>query len=198
MPEVPSAAITTIIGITLGSTWRAISRAGEPPSARAAVTKSRSAIDSVSARTTRAICVHETRPITSSTLSRLGRSTATNAIASSNAGSVSITSVKRIRTKSAAPPKKPETEPDRHPDRHRDHHRGDADDERDARAPDDAREHVAAQLVGAERKGGRRPAGIAVSRRDRAGRIVRREQRREQRGQHQAQHHRRAHQLPSR
>ncbi len=111
MPEVPSTAITTIIGITLGSTWNAISRAGEPPRARAAVTKSRSAIDNVSARTTRAICVHETRPITSSTLSRLGWSTATKAIASSSAGNVSITSVNRIRAKSAAPPKKPATSP---------------------------------------------------------------------------------------
>ena len=41
----------------------------------------------------------------------LGRSTATKAIASNSAGSVNMTSVKRIKMKSIAPPKKPEARP---------------------------------------------------------------------------------------
>ncbi len=111
VPEVPSAAITMMIGSTLGRMCRAISWPEGAPSARAPKTKSRFDIVSVSARTTRAICVHDTSPITSKIVSRLGLSTATSAIANKSAGKESITSVKRIRRKSIAPPKKPEHKP---------------------------------------------------------------------------------------
>jgi hypothetical protein len=100
-----------IVGATFGSTWRRISRRDGAPSARADVTKSRCDIESASARTTRAIPVHDTIPITSRMLNRLGPSTDTSAIASSRPGSVSITSVKRIRMKSTVPPKNPAASP---------------------------------------------------------------------------------------
>jgi hypothetical protein len=111
MSEVLSAAITTMIGKTLGRMCSAINRRDGAPSAWAPTTKSRLDIDRVSARTTRAIEVHETNPITMKIVRRLGPRTATRAIASSSGGRDSIRSVKRIRIKSTAPPKNPEHSP---------------------------------------------------------------------------------------
>ena len=73
--------------------------------------KSRWLTDNASARTTRATWVHETSPMTIRMLTRLGLSTATSAIASSNAGSVSMTSVNRINATSTAPRKNPAARP---------------------------------------------------------------------------------------
>ncbi len=100
-----------MIGKTFGRMCSAINRRDGAPRASAPTTKSRFDIVSVSARTTRAIDVHETRPMTMKIVRRLGPSTATRAIASSSGGSDSIRSVKRIRIKSTAPPKNPEHRP---------------------------------------------------------------------------------------
>ena len=68
---------------------------------------------------------------------------------------------------------------DRHADRQRDQHRHDAGEQRRARAEDDARQHVAADLVGAEPvRGARRLADRVAARRER---IVRRDDARRER-----------------
>jgi len=105
VPEVLSAAMTTIVGTTFTSTWRRRIRAWRAPSARAARTKSRSRSDSTSLRITRATPVQLTRPMTTKIVHTLGRKTATSATARSKPGNASMTSVTRISTTSTPPPK---------------------------------------------------------------------------------------------
>ena len=87
-------------------------------------------------------------------------------------------------------------ETERHADHGRDHHHRQADEQRDARAIDDAREHVATQRIGAEREPrvaafdkGRRQLGKAAKLLDRR---MWREQRREHRDDADGKHDREA------
>ena len=86
---------------------------------------------------------------------RLGPSIATRLIASRMKGTASAVSMMRLMTVSTQPPEITREDADRDADEAAHDDGGDADDERDARAPDDAAQDVAALLVGAE------PVGVS-------------------------------------
>ncbi len=110
----------TMIGVAMfGRTWVSITYPAPPPLARAARTKSRSRIERVAARTSRAIEVQSNSEMMMTTRQNAAapewansaekpsfvRSTAPSTISSGSSGSAITPSVKRIRNASARPPK---------------------------------------------------------------------------------------------
>ena len=89
--------------------------------------------------------------MTSATIHRLGRKSAASTMARSSAGNATIRSVKRISAAPMKPRKNPAVMPTSAPIATADAVGDDADDERGARAVEEAREEVAAQEIGAER-----------------------------------------------
>ena len=112
-------------------------------------------------------------PIAIIALVRLGPRNAASAIARIRNGQASIASVMREISASTQPPDVAGEQADRHAERQRDRHRHHAREQRGARAPDHARQHVAADLVGAEPvRGATAPCGSRSSS-SRAGRTAR-------------------------
>ena len=163
-----------------GSTWRQRDPNGALPSARAASMYSSTLTLITWARVRRTKIGVAEMPIAIIALVRLGPRNAASAIARIRNGQARKASVRREISASTKPPTKPARQADRHAEGERDRDRDDAGEQRRARSPDDAREHVAADVVGAEpvrrrrRLADRAPAGLD--------RIERREPGREQRG----------------
>ena len=138
------------------------------PMACAAVTKSRWASDSTSARTTRAVSIHPATPTSTISSGIDGCRTAATIMSSGSRGTASIASVRRIsscvdpaardirRRRRRRRRTRPLTSADSEPDG-----------ERDARTEQDAREDVASEFVGAEpvrhRRAARRAGAVQVS-----------------------------------
>ncbi len=104
-PDMPRAASTTIPGSTPGRRWRTSTQACVAPSARAAVTCSRSRSDSTSPRTVRAKVVQPTSPITSGMVRSDGGSTVASTISRSRLGMVRTRSTTHMHAASIQPPR---------------------------------------------------------------------------------------------
>ena len=130
----------------------------EAPSARLRSTYRRSLSVSTCARISRAVDGHDVIPMTRMMFWIDGPRTAASTIASGRNGITRNHSVRRISTASVQPPKKPAVIPTTEPMTHRQDRGGEADEQADARAPDELRQHAAPEVVGAQRAELRRVA----------------------------------------
>ena len=130
------------------------------PTARAASTNGISRSDSVLERMTRATFGTSGMAMAMMVLVSDGPSEAAMTSAITSSGSDCMMSIRRWTRRSNQPPKKPDIRPMLHADEAAEHGGADADGQRDARAVDDAAEHVAAHEVGAQHSAGR-PAAPA-------------------------------------
>src|ERR1043166_3330058 len=110
-PPMPSVAATITGAITLGSTWRAMMRTSDAPSARAAWTYSRPRVSNTWPRTMRAMPAQPTMPMTTNTTGSDGFIAAAMAIKSSSDGNASVTSATRMMMPSTQRPQNPATSP---------------------------------------------------------------------------------------
>ena len=150
--------ITRISGRMFGRMWPATMRVSEKPSARPAMTNSRSLIAIVGARAMRANGGIDVSAMAMMMLCIDGPSIATR-IKPEDQRRKREQHVHRLHGDGVDAAAVPAGEhADRRADQHREQRRGDADDERDARAVEDARQRVATEAVGAEPVlGARRP-----------------------------------------
>ena len=130
------------------------------PMARAASTNGISRSDSVLERMTRATLGTSGMAMAMMVLVSEGPSEAAITSAITSSGSDCMMSIRRCTSRSNQPPKKPDIRPMVDADQAAEHGGADADGQRDARAVDDAAEHVAAHEVGAQHvlAAGRAPA----------------------------------------
>jgi hypothetical protein len=105
------AATTSAEGATFGTMWRRMIRVLDAPSARVAVTNSRSRSDSVSALTTRASRGQEVSPNTTVIGPTPLPKDPTANTARKNRGTDCTTSITRLMKSSTKPPRKPATTP---------------------------------------------------------------------------------------
>ena len=172
----------------LGRTWRQVMPNGPRPIAVAARTKSRLHIASAAPRVTRANTGMLKMAMARIALRALAPSTEVIRMAISTAGKAKIRSEVRDSASSTQPPRAaaqaPSATPSDMPMRHRDQ----PDRDRGLRADHDARQHIAAEMVGAEQVLRRRRQQLEAHPQlvDRKGRPEERDQRRadEQQQQH--------------
>ncbi|NOH03055.1 MAG: hypothetical protein HND47_14395 [Chloroflexi bacterium] len=113
--EMTSTACTTRMGITSGRMWRETMCPLPAPMARARRTNLRDFTARVCERTTRAVVVQPSKPMTKMMLNREGLVSATMTTINGRSGMTSMMSVKRIRKVSQRPPKNPATSPNSPP-----------------------------------------------------------------------------------
>ena len=152
----------------------------DSPIACVARTKSRSTISSAEPRTTRAVRGIVVRPIVSTSSERLGPTVAAATSVSTICGNERMTSIAHQDVVEAAPGVRGD-EPDRDPEPDAERGRERRQREHRAAAPEEAAQHVLAQVVGAEHRVRRGSVGDP----DQVRRLRRREVRADQREQQQ-------------
>ena len=120
------------------------------PTTRAAMMNSDSRSASIWPRTSRHAPGHPSRPMTATTLNRLGPIAATNTMTRSSVGMLISVSTARMITKSIRPPTQPGEPAEDRADHDVDRDRAEADHERRPRPVDDPRPDVAPGAVRAE------------------------------------------------
>ena len=112
MADATSSDVCTMIGaVTFGQMWRSMMRPDPAPSARAAMTKSRSRTERVCPRTSRAKIGVNTTPMASMALVRPGPRLAAMARASTKVGNDHRASTRSTSTSSIQPPWYPASSP---------------------------------------------------------------------------------------